>query len=121
MTTSHNVPGWATALMVRLAPVGIRTVVKRGNKIYRYRYLRLDARAFPEVANVRRLRVLIAPPDFSAPPVLVTARVIKQGVFVQGYSVDAAYQPVVEKYVRNGYVAVLYVEIIEPKQESGTP
>jgi hypothetical protein len=121
VTTSSKHGAFAPTLMTKLAPVGIRTAVKRGEKAYRYRYLRLDARLFPEVANARRIRLLIAPPDFSAPLVLITARLIKRGLYVQGFTVDAAYQRVIERYARDGYVAVLFIEPIEFEKEAGTP
>jgi hypothetical protein len=107
--------------MARLAPVGTRTTVRKGEKAYRYRYLRLDAHLFQEVAGAYRIRLLVAPPDFSAPPVLVTARLVKKGKWVLGFAVDAPHQRVVENYERNGYVAVLFVEIIEREKESGAP
>jgi len=120
MTTGHNAPGWAQAFMIRLAPVGVRTVVRRGERVYRYRYLRLDVRAFPEVAGARRIRLVITPPDFSAAPAMVTARLIKRGLYVQGFTVDAAYQQVIAQYIRNGYVGVLFIETIELEKEAGT-
>jgi hypothetical protein len=121
MTTSPNTPGWAQAFMVRLAPVGVRTVVRRAEKVYRYRYLRLDVRAFPEITRARRIRLAIVPPDFSAAPVMVTARLVKRGLYVQGFTIDAAYQQVVTQYIRNDYVGVLFIETIEFEKEVGTP
>jgi len=116
--TNTNPPVMMSALISRLAPIGIRATVKKEHKMYRYRYLRLDSRIFPEVAAARRIRALIAPPDFSAPPILVSARLVKQGRYVRGFAVDALYQQILERYARDGYVAVIFIEVVEREAEA---
>jgi hypothetical protein len=123
MATKLNptLPALAPTIITRLTPLGIRTVVKKGAKTYRYRYLRLDVSVFPEVVGARRIRVLIASPDFSTQPVLITARLVKKGRRTLGFVIDSPYQKIVEGYERNGYVAVLYIETLEREQEGGAP
>jgi len=120
-TNSKSMPAWAQALLVRLAPVGTRTVVQRGDKVYRYRYLRLDVRVFHEVIGARRIRLVVAPPDLSEPPVAISARLVKRGKYVQAFTIDATYQKVLERYIRNGYVGVLFMEIIEHEKPAEAP
>jgi hypothetical protein len=103
------------AVLARLVPTGVRTAVKKGDKIYRYYYLRLDVRVFHEVAGARRIRLLITTPDFTAVPVLITARLAKRGRYVRGFVVDAPYQKFVKKYAGDGYVGVLFIEVAEPE------
>jgi hypothetical protein len=103
--------------------VGKRSVVrKKSGKVYVYQYLRLNVKAFPEVANARRIRLIVIPPDFTAPPVALTASLLQRGVRVHGFHVDAAYRPLLERYVRAGYLGVLAVEVIESEpQETPRP
>jgi hypothetical protein len=121
MSTGSTVPGWTQAFAIRLVPVGVRSVVRRSGKVYKYRYLRLDRYMFPEAASARRLRVVVVPPDFSAPPAVVTARLFQRGVRVCGFYVDATYQAVVDSYSRGGYIGVLGVEMIENEKKAETP
>jgi hypothetical protein len=121
MNTTSTAPGWAQAFAIKLVPVGIRSVVRTSGRVYRYRYLRLDCHMFPEAAGARRLRIIIVPPDFSAPPAVVTARLFHRGARVCGFYVDAAYQAVVDNYVRGGYIGVLGVEVIENEEKSKAP
>jgi hypothetical protein len=108
---------------VRLLPVGKRAVVRKKNgKAYVYLYLRLNTEVFPEAANARRLRLIVVPPDFTAPPAVLTARLYQRGVHVHGFSVDAAYRPLLERYMRGGYLGVLGIEVIEREpQETPRP
>jgi hypothetical protein len=121
MNTISTAPGWAQAFAIKLVPVGVRSVVRKGGKTYRYRYLRLDCLMFPEVVNARRLRVIVVPPDFSAPPAVITAKMFQRGTRVCGFYVEAPYQPVVEKYLRGGYIGVLGVEVVENERSAETP
>jgi hypothetical protein len=121
MNTGSNPQGWTHGFAIRLVPLGVRSVVRKSGKVYRYRYLRLDRHVFPEVSGARQLRVIVVPPDFSAPPAVITARVFKQGARVQGFYVDAAYQAVVDRYSRGGYIGVLGVEVVENEKETETP
>jgi len=116
--TGPTLPVLASALIAKLVLVGTRTAVKKGDKTYRYWYLRLDVRAFPEVADARRIRALISSPDLSSPPVLITARLAKPGRYVRGFVVDAPYQKFIKAYSRDGYVAVLFVEVLEKIEKS---
>jgi len=118
---SSTPPVLAPALIARLVPIGIRTAVKKRQKTYRYWYLRLDVRAFPEIVNAWRIRALITTPDLTSVPVLITARLAKFGRYVRGFVADAPYQRFVEMYNRGGYVAVIFVEVLEnlDKNESG--
>jgi len=114
---------WAPALAIRLLQVGKRSVVrKKSGKVYVYQYLRLNVKAFPEVANARRIRLIVVPPDLTAPPVALTASLLQHGVRVHAFHVDAAYRPLLERYVRAGYLGVLAVEVIESEpQETPRP
>jgi len=123
MATQQN-PTWpalAPTLITRLAPLGTRTVVKKGTKAYHYRYLRLDTQVFKEVAGALRIRVLITSPDFTVPPALITARLVKKGRRILGFVVDAQYQKLVESYARNGYVVILHIEATEHEPDAEAP
>jgi hypothetical protein len=106
---------------IKLVPVGTRSVVRKPGRVYRYRYLRFDCHMFPEVASARRLRVVVVPPDFSAPPAVIIARLFHRGARVCGFYVDAAYQAVVDSYSRGGYIGVLGVEVVENEKKAETP
>jgi len=121
MNAISTAPGWAQAFAIKLVPVGVRSIVRKNNKVYRYRYLRLDCLMFPETASARRLRVVVVPPDFSAPPAVITARLFQRGVRVCGFYVDATYQAVIDSYSRGGYIGVLGVEVVEHEKEAETP
>jgi len=113
-----TLPTWAPALAMRLVPLGTRTVVRKKNgAVYAYKYLRFDIRLFPEVASAKRIRVVVAPPDLTAPPVIITARLFQRGKRVWGFIVDAVYQKVVTSYARNGHVGVIAVEAVEHEKE----
>jgi hypothetical protein len=121
MNTISTALSWAQMFAIKLVPVGTRSVVRKGGKVYRYRYLRLDCHMFPEAAGARRLRIIIVPPDFSAPPAVITARLFHRGARVCGFYVDATYQAVVDSYARGGYVGVLGVEVTENEKKSEAP
>jgi len=123
MQTGTSALNWAPALAIRLLPVGKRSVVrKKSGKVYVYQYLRLNVKAFPEAANARRIRLIVVPPDLTAPPVALTASLLQRGVRVHGFHVDAVYRPLLDRYVRNGYLGVLAVEVIESEpQEAPGP
>jgi len=97
---------------LRVVPLG-RRVVKRGERIYEYRYLPLDVDRFPEVRRAYRLQLIIAPPDLTAPPAVITARVFQRGARTHGFDVAKKFQPILDKYNRDGFVAVLGVEVVE--------
>lgn len=112
-----TLPTWAPALAMRLVPLGTRTVVRKQNgAVYTYKYLRFDTGLFPEVVGARRIRLVIAPPDFAAPPIIVTARLFQKGKRVWGFVIDAAYQRVVTNYARNDHLGVIAVEVMEAER-----
>jgi len=123
MQPGTPVLSWAPAIAMRLLPVGKRAVVrKKSGKVYTYLYLRFNVEIFPEAANARRLRLIVIPPDLSEPPAVLTARLYQRGVRVHGFHVDAVYRPILDRYVRNGYLGVLAVEVIESEpQEAPGP
>jgi hypothetical protein len=121
MNTIPTTSGWAQAFAIKLVPVGVRSVVRKNDKVYRYRYLRLDCLIFPEAASARQLRVIVVPPDFSAPPTVITARLFQRGARVCGFYVDATYQAVIDSYSRGGYIGILGVEVVENERKAETP
>jgi hypothetical protein len=104
---------WVTGLALRVVPLGVRSVKKQTGKVYIYRYLRLDVARFPEARKAYRLRLVIVPPDLSAPPAVITARVFQRSRKTFGFDVEKKFQPLLEQYSRGGYVAVLAVEVLE--------
>lgn len=112
----HLPTDWVGAFALRIIPLG-RRVVKRGARTYTYKYLRLDMTRFPEAKHAYRLRLVVAPPDLSAPPAVVTARVFQRGSKTAGFDVPKAFQALLEQYSRGGYIAVLASEVIE--EDSG--
>lgn len=97
---------------MRIVPLG-RRVVKRGERVYEYRYLPLDVDRFPEVRTAYRLQLIIAPPDLSAPPAVIVARLFQRSARTRGFDVAKKFQPILDKYNRDGFVAVLAVEVVE--------
>jgi hypothetical protein len=104
---------WAAGFALRVIPLGHRSVRKPNGKVYRYLYLRLDAARFPEALRAYRLRLVIVPPDLSAPPVIITARIFQRSSRTLGFDVDKKFQALLEKYNRGGYIAVLASEVLE--------
>ncbi|MCC6021271.1 MAG: hypothetical protein LM577_07905 [Thermoproteaceae archaeon] len=120
--TIHTAPGWTPAVAVRLAKLGVRSVTRKKNgRVYVYRYLRFDVATFPETINARRIRLVVVPPDFTAPPIIITARLSQRGKRAHGFVVDGAYQRIVADYARGGHIGVIAVETIEFEKEVGTP
>jgi hypothetical protein len=111
--TEAGPPAWLKAIALRSAALGRRVVKKPDGREYEYLYLRFDARAWPELADAHRIRAIIAPPDLSAPPATITARLLQRGKRVVGFDVPAVYQNILKSYARNGVVAVLGVEVLE--------
>jgi hypothetical protein len=110
-------PAWLRAVALRTAALGTRKVKKPDGRVYEYHYLRFDARAWPEVANAYRVRIVIMPPDLSAPPAVITARLLQRGKRVVGFDVPAVYQNILRSCARDGAVAVLGVEVVERLEE----
>jgi hypothetical protein len=118
----QTTPAWMSAVPMRLAALSIRSVVrKKTGRVYIYWYVRLDSALFPEARNAKRLRLVVVPPDFTAPPVIVTARLFQRGQRVYGFVVDSIYQRVVVNYARNNHIGVLATEVIESEKQTEAP
>jgi hypothetical protein len=100
-----------------VAPLGIKRVRKPNGKEYNYVYIRLSAAMWPEAINAYKIRLRIAPPDLSAPPVVVLARRFQGGTRSVAFDVPREYQKVVRDYARNGVIAVLDLEVVEKQTE----
>jgi hypothetical protein len=104
---------WIRALSVAVAPLGTKRVKKPSGKVYEYVYVRLNTEVWPEVADAYKVRLRIAPPDLSAPPVVVLARRFQGSARSVAFDVPREYQKLVREYAHNGVVAVLDVEVVE--------
>ena len=116
----QNQTNWVAGFALRVVPLGNRSVRKPNGKVYRYLYLRLDAARFPEALRAYRLRLVIAPPDLSAPPAVITARVFQRSTKTLGFDVEKKFQPLLGQYSRGGYIAVLASEVIEEETTAQT-
>jgi hypothetical protein len=103
---------------VAVAPLGTKRVKKPSGKVYECVYLRLNTEAWPEVADAYRVRLRLAPPDLSMPPVVVLARRFQGSARSVAFDVPREYQKLVREYTRNGVVAVLDVEVVERQTET---
>jgi hypothetical protein len=103
---------------VAVAPLGTKRVKKPSGKVYEYVYLRLYTEAWPEVADAYKVRLRLAPPDLSMPPVVVLARRFQGSARSVAFDVPCEYQKLVREYTRNGVVAVLDVEVVERQTET---
>jgi len=104
---------WVRTLSVAVALVGTKRVKKPNGKVYEYVYLRLNTEIWSEVADAYKVRLRVAPPDLSAPPVVVLARRFQGGARSVAFDIPREYQKLVREYARNGVVAVLDVEVVE--------
>ncbi len=102
---------------ISLALLGTKRVKKPSGKVYEYVYVRLNTEVWPEVADAYKVRLRIAPPDLSAPPVVVLARRFQGSARSVAFDVPREYQKLVREYCRNGAVAVLGVEVVERRTE----
>ncbi len=109
---------WIRALSVAVAPLGTKRVKKPSGKVYEYVYLRLNTETWPEVADAYKVRLRLAPPDLSMPPVVVLARRFQGSACSVAFNVPREYQKLVREYTRNGVVAVLDVEVVERQTET---
>ncbi|MFZ8838771.1 MAG: hypothetical protein ACO2PM_07505 [Pyrobaculum sp.] len=122
MQPAHTAPSWTQAVAVRAVNLGVRsTIRKKTGRVYTYRYLRFDTTNFPEITNARRIRIVIVPSDFTAPPLIITAKVFKRGRRIHSFVVDGVYQRIITDYARSGRVGVIAVEAIELEKEAGPP
>ncbi|MDT7870613.1 MAG: hypothetical protein RQ839_10600 [Thermoproteus sp.] len=108
---------WIAGFALRVVPLGARTVKKQNGKVYKYLYLRLDTARFPEATGAYRLRLVIAPPDLSAPPAIITARVFQRSSKTLSFDVEKKFQNLLDQYNRGGYVAILALEVLETDTE----
>ncbi|MFZ8839081.1 MAG: hypothetical protein ACO2PM_09155 [Pyrobaculum sp.] len=106
-------PTWIRTLSVAVAPLGTKRVKKPSGRVYEYIYIRLNTEAWPEVVSAYKVRLRIAPPDLSKPPVVVLARRFQGGTRSVAFDLSREYQTVVREYAHNGVVAVLDVEVVE--------
>jgi hypothetical protein len=81
--------------------------------VYTYKYLKIDVERFPEAERAYRLKLVIVPPDLSAPPVVITARRFQRSAKTIGFDVSTKFQAILDQYARNGFVAVLAVDLLE--------
>jgi hypothetical protein len=109
---------WIKALSVAVAPLGTKRVKKPSGKVYEYVYIRLNTEVWPEVADAYKVRLRVAPPDLSMPPVVVLARRFQGGTRSVAFDVPREYQKLVREYARNGVIAVLDVEVVERQAET---
>jgi hypothetical protein len=109
---------WVRVLSVAVAPLGTKRVKKPSGKVYEYVYVRLSTEVWPEVADAYKVRLRIAPPDLSMPPVVVLVRRFQGGTRSVAFDVPREYQKLVREYARNGVVAVLDVEVVERQAET---
>jgi hypothetical protein len=118
MTT--KTPAWIRALSVTVAPLGTKRVKKSSGKVYEYVYIRLNIEVWPEVTDAYKVRLRVAPPDLSMPPVVVLARRFQGGTRSVAFDVPREYQKLVREYAHNGVVAILDVEVVEKLTDVST-
>jgi hypothetical protein len=104
---------WIRALSVAVAPLGTKRVKKPSGKVYEYVYIRLNTEVWSEITDAYKVRLRIAPPDLSAPPVVVLARRFQGGTRSVAFDIPREYQRLVREYARNGVIAILDVEVVE--------
>jgi hypothetical protein len=104
---------WVRALSIAVAPLGTKRVKKPSGQVYEYIYIRLNTEVWPEVADAYKVRLRVAPPDLSMPPVVVLARRFQGSARSVAFDVPREYQKLIREYARNGVVAVLDVEVVE--------
>ena len=104
---------WVRALSIAVAPLGTKRVKKPSGRVYEYVYIRLSTTMWPEVVETYKIRLRVAPPDLSAPPIVVLARRFQGGARSAAFNIPREYQKLVREYARNGVVAVLDAEVVE--------
>jgi len=113
-------PTWVKALSIAVAPLGAKRVKKPSGKVYEYVYIRLNTEVWPEVFDAYKVRIKVAPPDLSAPPVVVVARRSQGGARSVAFDIPREYQKLIREFARVGVVAVLDVEIVEKLTDTST-
>ena len=112
---------WIRALSIAVAPLGTKHVKKPSGKTYEYVYVRLNKEVWPEVADAYKIRLRVAPPDLSAPPIVVLARRFQGSARSVAFDVPREYQKLIREYAYNGVVAVLDVGVVERHTEAPRP
>jgi len=110
---------WIRTLSVAVALVGTKRVKKPNGKTYEYVYIRLSTEVWPEVADAYKIRLRVAPPDLSMPPIIILARRFQGGTRSVAFDVPREYQKLVREYARNGVIAVL--DVVERHTEAPGP
>ena len=113
-------PAWIRALSVAVAPLGTKRVKKPSGKVYVYVYIRLSTEVWPEVFDAYKVRLRVAPPDLSMPPVAVVARRLQGGARSVAFDIPREYQKLIREFARAGVVAVLDVEVVEKLTDVST-
>jgi hypothetical protein len=111
---------WLRYMAVAVATLGTKRVKKPSGKVYEYVYIRLRTDVWPEIADAHKVRIKVAPPDLSAPPVVMVVRRFQGGTRSVAFDIPREYQKLIREYARNGVVAVLDVEVVEKLQEGNT-
>jgi hypothetical protein len=112
---------WIRALSIAVAPLGTKHVKKPSGKTYEYVYVRLNKEVWPEVADAYKIRLRVAPPDLSAPPIVVLARRFQGGARSVAFDIPREYQKLIRDYARNGVVAVLDIEVTQKLTKTPEP
>jgi len=110
-------PTWVRTLSVAVALLGTKRVKKPSGRVYEYVYIRLNTETWPEVVDAYKIRLRLAPPDLSRPPIVVPARRFQGGARSVAFDIPREYQKVVREYAHSGIVAVLDVEVVERIQQ----
>ncbi|MFZ8811814.1 MAG: hypothetical protein ACO2PN_27410 [Pyrobaculum sp.] len=109
---------WVKYVPITIATIGAKRVrKKKSGKIYEYVYIRLRIDIWTEIVNAYKVRIRVAPPDLSAPPIVMPARRFLSSSRSVAFDVPREYQKLIREYARNGTVAVLDVDVIEKIQE----
>jgi len=112
---------WVRALSVAVAPLGVKRVKKLNGRVYEYVYIRLSTTMWPEVVDAYKIRLRMAPPDLSAPPVVVLIRRFQGGARSVAFDIPREYQKLIREYARNGVIAVLDIEVVEKQPKAPRP
>ena len=109
---------WVRTLSIAVAPLGTKRVKKPSGRVYEYVYIRLSAAMWREVVDAYKIRLRVAPPDLSAPPVVVLARRFQSSARSVAFDVPREYQKLIREYIRNGVIAILDIEVVEKQPKA---
>ena len=89
-----------------------------GKEYFTY-YIKIPIETWPHLERAWRVRLLVAPADFSTPPVEVIARLHRRTRTTVDLEVAARYKPTIEAITaRAKTVAVLGVEVLQTVEEA---